>query len=250
MINIFSVVNLSEESPQKDSLAKTPREAIQKMVELQKLGANYVDIGARSSFSKSDELDEAIEGERLSQFFGTERPSNLLPLSLDTWSITNAKKYLSEIAVLNYTSTYFPDDLVDELARTGCPLVMNYLAADNPYALRKIPYTPPSKEAMMEYFSVTVPALKNRGVKILAIDPNLGMWHPETPNELKPILQRSIIEAIPEIRKIAPVFIVAPRTNGVLNKELVELLLSKGVDYIRTHDLSMLLDLMRQAGFK
>ena len=31
MINIFSVVNLSEESPQKDSLAKTPQEAIQKI---------------------------------------------------------------------------------------------------------------------------------------------------------------------------------------------------------------------------
>ena len=68
MINIFSVVNLSEESPQKDSLAKTPQEAIQKMIELQKLGANYVDIGARSSFSKSDELDEAVEGEESNQW--------------------------------------------------------------------------------------------------------------------------------------------------------------------------------------
>ena len=79
MINIFSVVNLSEESPQKDSLAKTPQEAIQKMIELQELGANYVDIGARSSFSKSDELDEAIEGERLSQFFATTHPGTLAP---------------------------------------------------------------------------------------------------------------------------------------------------------------------------
>ena len=250
MINIFSVVNLSEESPQKDSLAKTPQEAIQKMIELQRLGANYIDVGARSSFSKSDELDETIEGDRLRQFFATPRPSNLLPLSLDTWSVTNARKYLSQLGALNYTSTYFPDELIGDLASTGCPLVMNYLAAENPYALRKIPYTPPSTEAMVEYFHVTVPYLEKRGVKILAIDPNLGMWHPETPNELKPILQRSIIEAIPEIRKIAPVFIVAPRTNGVLNQELVELLLSKGVDFIRTHDLSALLELMRLKGYR
>lgn len=250
MINIFSVVNLSEESPQKDSLAKTPQEAIAKIIELQKLGANYVDIGARSSFSKSDELDEAIEGDRLSQFFTTPLPHNLPPISLDTWSVTNARKYLSQLGALNYTSTSFPDELIEDLASTGCPLVMNYLAAENPYALRKIPYTPPSTEAMKEYFRVTVPYLKKRGVKILAIDPNLGMWHPETPNELKPIFQRSIIEAIPEIREIAPVFIVAPRTNGVLNQDLVELLLSKGVDYIRTHDLGALLELMRLKGLK
>jgi hypothetical protein len=33
------------------------------------------------------------------------------------------------------------------------------------------------------------------------------------------------------------VFIVAPRTKGVLNVELVELIISKGIDFLRTHDL-------------
>ena len=91
-----------------------------------------------------------------------------------------------------------------------------------------------------------VPYLEKKGVNILAIDPNLGMWHPETPNELKPVIQKQIIEAIPEIKKIAPVFIVAPRTNNLLNIELVELILSQGVDFIRTHDVVALKETMHR----
>jgi hypothetical protein len=63
------------------------------------------------------------------------------------------------------------------------------------------------------------------------------MWHPEVPDDLKPVFQREIIEAIPKLKKLAPVFIVAPRTKGVLNVELVELIISKGIDFLRTHDL-------------
>ncbi len=244
MIKIFSVVNLSEESPQKDAWVETPQEAIQKMAALQRLGADYIDVGARSSFSQSAELDDSIEAQRLELFFSTPRPENFVPMSLDTWSDINACQYLASISALNYTSTYFPDSLISELANTGCPLVLNYLPAANPYALRKTAYTAPSIQAIVDYFSVTVPYLEKKGVNILAIDPNLGMWHPETPNELKPVFQKQIIEAIPEVKKIAPVFIVAPRTNGSLNIDLVELILSKGVDFIRTHDVVALKDVI------
>ena len=237
MVKIFSVVNLSKESPQQDAWVSTPQEAIQKMLALQQLGADYIDLGARSSFSKSPELDDSIEQERLELFFSTPRPENLISISLDTWSDANASRYLRSIAALNYTSTYFPESFISELADTGCPLVLNYLQAANPYSLRKISYSPPSIKAIIDYFNTTVPYLEKKGVKILAIDPNLGMWHPQTPNELKPIIQKLIIEAIPEIKKIAPVFIVAPRTNNLLNIELVELILTHGVDFIRTHDL-------------
>lgn len=244
MVKIFSVVNLSQESPQKDSLVNSPQEAIQKMLALQKLGADYVDLGARSSFSKSNELNDQAEAERLELFFSTPRPKDLISISLDTWSDINACRYLNQLDVLNYTSTNFPDSLLGELARTGCPLVINYLPAANPYALRKISYRPPSIKAIMEYFVTVVPYLKSKGVNILAVDPNLGMWHPETPDEQKPLFQREIIEIIPELKKIAPIFIVAPRTNGMLNTHLAELILSKGVDYVRTHDVVALKDIV------
>ena len=243
-MKIFSVINLSKESPQQDTWVATPKDAIQRMLELQQLGADYIDVGARSSFSKSLEIDESIESQRLDPFFAMLLPHCFASISLDTWSDTNELKYLPYISVLNYTSTYFPEALISELANTGCPLILNYLPAANPYALRKKTYFPPSINAIVDYFSVMVPYLEKKGLNILGLDPNLGMWHPETPNELKPIIQKKIIEGIPEFKKIAPVFIVAPRKNNLLNTELIELILSMGVDYIRTHDLVALKDMI------
>lgn len=241
-MKIFSVINLSKESPQQDAWVATPNDAIQKMLALHQLGADYIDIGARSSFSQSLEIDDKIEQQRLQSFFDALPSECAVLLSLDTWSVTNALKFLPNIAVLNYTSTYFPKVLISELANTSCSLILNYLPAANPYDLRKIAYSPPSVKAIVDYFRVMVPYLEKKGLKILAIDPNLGMWHPQTPDELKPLIQKQIIEAIPELKKVAPVFIVAPRTKGVLNIELTELIVSQGVDFIRTHDLVTLKD--------
>ncbi len=237
MTKIFSVLNLSYESPQKDAYAKSPADAINKMEVLQQLGADYIDLGARSSFSKSEPLDDTIEFERLASFFSIPRKEGFIPLSLDTWSDINACKFLTQIDVLNYTSTSFPDKLISDLKNTHCKIILNYLPAENPYELRKISYSPPSVEAIFEYFKVMLNKLEKKGVDVLAIDPNLGMWHPEVPDDLKPVFQREIIEAIPKLKKLAPVFIVAPRTKGVLNVELVELIISKGIDFLRTHDL-------------
>ena len=236
-MKLFSVINLSKESPQQDAWVATASDAIQKMGELKALGADFIDVGARSSFSNSLEIDDGIEQQRLAAFFAKLPSTYAASLSLDTWSDTNACLYLHAIAVLNYTSTYFPDALVSELAQTGRPLILNYLPAANPYALRKTRYSPPSIKHIIDYFKVTVPYLEKKGVNILAIDPNLGMWHPQTPQALKPIIQKSIIEAIPALKNIAPVFIVAPRTNNCLNSQLIELILSFGADFIRTHDL-------------
>jgi dihydropteroate synthase len=246
MTKIFAVLNLSPESPQKDAYVKSPADAIRKMEILKQTGADYVDVGARSSFAKSEPLDDAIELERLASFFAFPRAEGLIPLSLDTWSAMTACSFLTQIDVLNYTSTYFPDKLISDLVSTRCKLILNYLPAANPYELREMSYFPPSTEAIFEYFKAMVARLEKKGVQVLAIDPNLGMWHPAVPEELKPVFQREIIEAIPELKKLAPVFIVAPRTKGVLNVALVELILSKGIDFLRTHDLVSVKELIDQ----
>jgi dihydropteroate synthase len=246
MTKIFAVLNLSYESPQKDAFAGSAADAISRMETLQKLGADFVDVGARSSFSKSEPLDDTIEFERLASFFASPRAVRSIPISLDTWSDTNACRFLAEVDVLNYTSTYFPDTLISDLNNTHRKIILNYLPAANPYELRKISYAPPSTEAIVEYFKVTVNKLEKKGVEVLAIDPNLGMWHPEVPDELKPVFQREIIEAIPRLKEIAPVFIVAPRTQGVLNVALVELIISKSIDYLRTHDVVAVKELLKR----
>lgn len=244
-IKIFSVVNLSNDSPQSDSVVATAKLAIEKIKNLLAQGADFVDIGGRSSGSKTEMISDKTEQKKLEPVFKLIRQEHNLPLSLDTWSAETAIKYLNDIQILNYTSTYFPEALLRAMSHSKCRVVVNYSPAQNPYALRSAIYKPFNINDVMSYFETTLELLHRNKVNVLAIDPNLGVWHPKVANTDKPNIQRMIIEHIPEFKKLAPVFIVAPRIvapniRGSLNIDLTKLIISSGVDFIRTHDLEQI----------
>ena len=238
MMKLFSVINLSEESPQIDALVTTSEAAILKTKQLFALGADFIDIGGRSSFSKSLMIDDATEQRRLSPFFALAKQHAIRRLSLDTWSAQTAIAYLDRIDVLNYTSTQFPSSLVTALANAEIKIIISYLSANNPYALRTAPCLDFNIDLVLAYFEKTIKFLNKKGVSILAIDPNLGIWHPAVPDEKIAGIQQQIIDHIPLLKTLAPVFIVAPRTAGALNIELTQRIVSQGTDFIRTHDLA------------
>lgn len=244
-IKIFSVLNLSNESPQSDSVITSANLAFQKIKSLIASGADYVDIGGRSSGSKTKIIDDITEQNRLEPVFQFTRNEKNLPLSLDTWSIDTALKHLNDIKILNYTSTYFPESFLESVSNSKCQLVINYSSAKNPYELRTAPYKPFDINDVISYFEKTLEKLQKYGVKVLAIDPNLGVWHAKVANADKPDIQKMIIEHIPKFKKLAPVFIVAPRivsenSKGTLNVDLTKLIISNGVSFIRTHDLEQI----------
>ena len=239
-MKLFSVVNLSEESPQADAVVTSADEAVLKVKQLFALGADFIDIGGRSSYSKSLMIDDITEQRRLYPFFELTKQQAIRQLSLDTWSIQTALMYMDHIDVLNYTSTEFPQSLLTALAHSKVKIIINYLSASNPYTLRTTPCQDFNIDLVVAYFEKTIKLLNKNGVGILAIDPNLGMWHPLVPNAQKAVIQKQIIDHIPLLKTLAPVFIVAPRTAGSLNSELTQQIISKGADFIRTHDLVQL----------
>jgi dihydropteroate synthase len=245
-MKLFAVLNLSSESPQTDSIITTPADALKKIQQLRAWGADYIDIGARSSYRHAPMIDDATEQRRLGPIFELTKHAGINDLSLDTWSPQTAIQYLASINILNYTSSHFPPDLLDALSQTNVPVIINYLSAKNPYVLRTTPYTPFNIESIMTYFYQKINLLKTHGVPVLAIDPNLGMWHPETPHHAIPDIQQTIIEHIPQFKTLAPVFIVAPRASskdgdtGTLNLELTQKIITNGASFLRTHDVQKL----------
>lgn len=250
MIKLFSVVNLSKESPQVDAVVRSPQLAVLKIKQLLNDGADYIDIGGRSSGSKTTILSDKDEQSRLKLPLILSQQQNISALSLDTWSIETALMYLEHVQVINYTSTYFPDSFLSELANARRKVVVNYLPAKNPYDLRNKPYSKFNIHNALTFFEETLSLLSKRNVEVLAIDPNLGMWHPNTPEQEKPRIQEEIIAHIPLFQTLAPVFIVAPRTTGVLNTELTSQIISQGVNYIRTHDVIEVKKLVTQSRLK
>ncbi len=250
-MKLFSVINLSCESPQKDSFLTTPKDVINQIQRLHAWGADYVDIGARSSYRYAVMIDDATEQRRLAPVFALTKHAGIKYLSLDTWSPQTAIQYLPYINVLNYTSTYFPTYLLDELSKANIPVIINYLSAKNPYELRTTPYSPFDIGRIMAYFHETIHLLETYNIPILAIDPNLGMWHPETPYQSIPEIQQTIIGHIPQLKALAPVFIAAPRTSpkdgkqGTLNLILAQKIIENGASFMRTHDIRELKQYIR-----
>lgn len=248
---IFAVLNLSAESPQSDSVVSSAHAACARIHNLLDAGADFVDIGGRSSGSKTIMISDELEQSRLKAVFDLTDSAEILPLSLDTWSPETAIKFLNKIQVLNYTSTDFPEPFLHAVSAAKCKLVLNYSSALNPYALRSAECKPFNQDEVVRYFENKLELLQKNGVNVLAIDPNLGVWHRDVANAEKPQLQRKIIECIPTLKKIAPVFIVAPRivavnSPGTLNLELTKMILNQGVDYIRTHDLPQIKTLIQR----
>lgn len=238
-MKILSVVNLSKESPQSDSIANSPEDAVLKINRLLKEGADYVDIGGRSSGSKTNMITSNIERKRLAPVF-KRMPQQAPQLSIDTWSIQTALTYLNCVDVVNYTSTAFPDYFLNALANSKRKLIISYLSAENPYQLRTSPCLDFNIDHIILFFEKTLALLHKKQVEVLAIDPNLGMWHPLVPDTDKPRIQQEIIQHIPILRKLAPVLVIAPRTAGTLNVELTKTIIEQGVDFIRTHDLKQI----------
>lgn len=241
----FAVLNLSDESPQKDSIVYSPHAALEKIKHLFQCGADYVDIGGRSSGAKTPMVSDEVEQQRLRPLFELAQQQGIRNLSLDTWSPNTACKFIQYIDVLNYTSTLFTEDLIQALVYSQCKLVLSYLPADNPYTLRRTTPQPFNIDHVMAYFKTTIQDLTARGVDIMAIDPNLGMWHPNIDVFNIPIheIQRTIIQHFPQLKTLAPIFTIAPRTKGVIDIPLTQLAMSNGATYIRTHDLEQVLAL-------
>lgn len=236
-MKIMSVLNLSLESPQFDSIVIDPVKAFSQTKKLLEIGADYVDLGGRSSGSKTPMIDDEIEQERLASFFALNTKALRDKLSIDTWSAQTVLAFIDKVAVINYTSTEFPEYFLEQLAYQKTNLILSYLSAKNPYDLRRKSCTKFNISLVGEYFDKTLEMLDKKAVSVMAIDPNLGMWHPKVPDAEKPKIQEEIIEHIPFFKKLAPVLIVAPRLQGSLNLELSMRIIDHSVDYIRTHDI-------------
>ncbi|MDF1757909.1 MAG: dihydropteroate synthase [Legionellaceae bacterium] len=239
-MKFFSVVNISNESLQTDSIVLESNEVIKKVNFLFENGADFIDLGGRSTCYNKVMIDDETEQQRLKPILSLLEQHHMSPISLDTWSFDTALTFLEQFDVLNYTGTCFPNHFVSELANSKCPVILNFLRADNPYELRKQPYKPFQILDIIRYFQDKVEFLQKKGVNILAIDPNWGVWHPDTPELEKPSIRQKIIEHIGVLREIAPVFIGTPRRDGVLNVEIAKMIISHNVDFIRTHDIQQL----------
>jgi dihydropteroate synthase len=251
-VRIMGVINLSGESFYKGSVTKTGNvvPAAEQMVAE---GADFIDVGARSTWPLADKITKEEERRRLIPALEQLIGNVDVPISVDTQYADLARKALEMGAhIINDVSGLSADPGMAEVVNEyGCPVVV--MASD------RVPGDMISMDAVMDSLGRIIKKAEDIGIapgKII-IDPAIGKWVPEK----VPIYDLETIDQMERLKVFGkPVLAAISRKSfigEVVDKPPADRLMGsiaataiavyKGAHIIRTHDVADTVDAIRVA---
>ncbi len=246
--SILGILNITEDSFSDGGRFLATDAALTHAKKLIADGAHILDIGAAASNPKAASVSPEEEIARLTPVVEGLK-STRVPLSIDTfapqvqlWAVQHGVAYLNDIHGFAYPSLY------PALAESACRLIVMHAVQDSGVATTMD--VPPETifARVIEFFAARIAALTRAGIDRgrLILDPGMGMFLGAQARSSFEVLGR-----IPELKAAfgLPVLISVSRksflrhTTGrgiaeigpaTLAAELFAV--SKGADYIRTHD--------------
>ena len=246
---VMGILNLSPESFYKNSIqtSSSVLEAAQKMIDE---GADFLDVGARSTAPGSEFISVEEEKTRLFSALKELSGNVSVPISVDTMFSEVAKGALKCGAdIINDISGLKRDPKM-------APLIADHGAAAILMATKNKPGDPLGMDAVLEALSDSVSLAKNAGIgpKKLILDPAIGHWIPEKTPEYD-------FDVIHQFGRLLvfemPILVAVSRKSflGSINETVEDRLFSgmiaasiaayNGGHIIRTHDVSNTVDAVK-----
>jgi dihydropteroate synthase len=251
-VRIMGVINLSGESFYKGSVTE-PGNVVQTAEQMVAEGADFIDVGARSTWPLADKITKEEERRRLipalKQLTGTVE----VPISVDTQYADLARDALETGAqIINDVSGLSADPGMAEVVNEyGCPVVV--MASD------RVPGDVIGMDAVMHSLDRIIKKAEDTGIapEQIIIDPAIGKWLPEK----VPMYDFETIDQLERLKVFGkPVLAAISRksfTGEVLDKPAADRLIGsiaataiavyKGAHIIRTHDVADTGDAIRVA---
>ncbi|MEM7025308.1 MAG: dihydropteroate synthase [Pseudomonadota bacterium] len=170
----MGVINLSRDSPYRESVCLSVEQALYRGRRMQLEGASLVDVGAESS----------VEATRI---VGAEEQQSLLlpvvdalvgagvPVSVETYHLDVADAVLDRGAcVINLTGRMEDDHLYRAIARHGAGVIICYMAGRTVRDEVELPTRDALVERQLAYFREQLELALNAGVERIWIDPGFG----------------------------------------------------------------------------
>ena len=247
-VRLMGVINCSPESFYKSSYV-TSGIILRKAEDMISAGADIIDIGARSTAPGSPPLPERMEIQRLDRALA-ELDGSGIPVSVDTMRAPVLERCLShDIHAANDISGLLDPDYARLLADASLPAFL-MASGDRPGDATTLGGTFTALETVSSRCADT-------GIHDYVLDPAIGLWIPERTTDLdwdlcrhfgefarfgRPLLaavSRKTFLAGPEKRP--------PEERLVALFGFMALLIAKGADVIRTHDVAETAEVIRTA---
>jgi dihydropteroate synthase len=244
---IMGVLNLTPDSFSDGGKFNVVDLAVKRILEMEREGADLIDIGGESTGPNSKDVSESEEISRVIPILKNIRKITKLPISIDTYKAEVARLALDEgVDIVNDVTALRGDkNMVKVVAKAKCPFIMMY-SKDNTArtTVNKKEYKDVVK-TIDKFFVEKIFYAQKQGIlkKNLILDPGMGQFVSAIPR-----YSFEIINRLEELKRFGlPLLIGVSRKSflmGKITERLDRGLIASvfaylnGVGIIRTHDVS------------
>ena len=247
-VRLMGVINCSPESFFHGSYVG-PGSIRARAEEMVREGAEIIDIGARSTAPLSPRVSEETEADRLSAAL-SEMDGSGIPVSVDTMYPSVLERALShDIHAANDISGLSNPAYARIVADEGLP---SFLMAS-----RRTQGDAMSVEETLSHLALVVARCEEAGVSSYVLDPGIGLWNPARTTaldweicrnfELCSRFGRPLLAAVSRKTFLGEPDGRPPELRLAASLGITALLIQKGADVVRTHDVRETTDVIRMA---
>ena len=241
---LMGIINLTPDSFSDGGEHNTLKKALKRAKELEKEGADIIDIGGESTGPKSPEVSLEEELKRVIPILREIRKITKLPISVDTYKAEVARQALEEGANLINDVTALRGDkkMAEIISKYRCPLIMMYSKNKTPRTTIQDKKYKDVIETIKKFFEKRLKYAKKNDIKDVIIDPGMGQFISNIPE-----YSFEIIARLKELEKLDQPILVGLSRKSFLGKGTIEerderakaasaIAYINGASIIRTHD--------------
>lgn len=246
---LLGVLNLSPDSTTRVSVAVGEQQVLERAAALRESGADFVDIGARSTWEFAERIDEDAEWRELEPVI-TLLHRHGFAVSVDTWSPQTAMRAADARAkIVNYVGSHYSDEMLSRIADLPTALIVTWMPYEDPYAMRDAAPVRPDVAVIRRFFEQVLERTSAAGVENVILDPNLGILHHSYKGREKVFLQAEVVAGVPAFRELGkPILLHSSRQDDENGRAIIaSYILQQQPDYIRTHYPALIRELQSYA---
>lgn len=244
---LMGIINLTPDSFSDGGQNNTIKKALKKAKELEKEGADIIDLGGESTGPGSKDVKLEEELKRVIPVVKELRKRTKILISIDTYKSEVANQALEAGADMINDVTALRGDkkMASVIAKHGCPIILMYSKDKTARTtVSKKHYTDVTK-TISQFLKKQISYAKKEGInsKQIIIDPGMGQF-------ISSIAQYSleIIAKLPELKKLKHPILIGVSRKSFLGQGSIEerdekskivetIAYLKGASIIRTHNL-------------
>lgn len=246
---IMGVINLSQESKNLHTVARSVDEALLMADRYRQWGATLIDLGGQSSHYDNPTIAESDEISRVVPAVESLVAEEHL-VSIDTWKPGVAQAAADAGAVvINDTGGLADAAMREVVSKSGLPAVAVHIEGSNPHDVGEVEISSTKAMETADGFRALLDELAKEGIENLILDPGIalnyrGDYEGYTRMQLEVIAASS---ALHELGK--PVLIPIPRKRDFHRvAAYLSLAFEHRADIVRVHDVALATDLARLFG--